>query len=303
MTTSKFYEGKKMWKRSQFVEEAIQSGKVKEIKFSQNSSLERLHSTLEKKPASANLRRNDYLSFTPRKLSYSQIDSYKTCPYKYKFRYLYQLPSPIVHQTSFGTSVHSTLNQFYKRLQKSAPVSKDLLKEIYENNWLGLGYQSKAHENKRKKSGWECLEKFYEQNSNPWIVPKYLEKGFTLKFGQVSFSGRIDRIDRLEDGSFEVIDYKTGKLKSDTKLEKNMQLSLYALACQTVLAIPLSKLSLYYIESGQKISVGRSKLKMDDFKDELSEIVEHMQNSEFEPTPGFVCKFCEYRLLCHAAEY
>ncbi len=42
--------------------------------------------------------------------------------------------------------------------------------------------------------------------------------------------GFIDRIDRHPDGSIEVIDYKTGKTKSQTDCEADDQLSTYALA-------------------------------------------------------------------------
>ncbi|MEK7112605.1 MAG: ATP-dependent DNA helicase, partial [Patescibacteria group bacterium] len=42
-------------------------------------------------------------------LSYSQIETFKTCPLHFKLKYIYKVPTPPSASQSFGTSIHSTL--------------------------------------------------------------------------------------------------------------------------------------------------------------------------------------------------
>jgi len=46
----------------------------------------------------------------------------------------------------------------------------------------------------------------------------------------------------------------TGRLKKGINLKNDLQLSIYALACRDVFKIPVSSLSLYYLEDNEKIS-------------------------------------------------
>ncbi len=294
-TSSSFYEGKKKWKRSQFVQEALASGRLAEPTIPS--------STVSVMPSQGvSIPDQPRVGVLPREFSYTQIHTFETCPYKYKFKYIFRLPSPLVHPMSFGTSAHSTLNQLYQRVKSGLPVSKDILKELYEKNWIPYGYESKSHELARKKSGLASLSMFYDLNSSPWIIPAYLERGFKLKIGNFVFSGRIDRIDVLDDGTYEVIDYKTGKIKSEMNPKKDLQLSLYALACKKAFGISISRLSLYFIESNQKVSTTRSDQDLLKAEKEIGDLVSRMQTSDFAPTPGYVCSFCEFRLLCYAAQ-
>ena len=296
VTHSDQYEGNKKWKVSPFIEEISASGDVEFTTHELSENVfERLKaSKVPKKPIF------ELPAFDRKRLSYSQLDTFKTCPLKYSYRYLLKIPSPPSHAANFGSSVHNTLNEFYQYLKSGKDVSMDLLEELYEKNWLGLGYESKAHENTRMKRGLGVLKQFYESNSDPWVVAAYLERPFNLKLGEYVVSGRIDRLDKLEDGTYEVIDYKTGKLKKGVNLDRDLQLSIYALACRDVFRVPVSKLSLYYIEDNEKVSTSRSNAQIEDLIENVDELVDQMKKSGFEPTPGFLCKFCEFRLVCPA---
>jgi len=297
ITYSDQYEGNKKWKVSPFVNETLECKTLKEfVHQATEDAIEKLKQYKEpNKPIF------DLPPFKGNRLSYSQFDSFKTCPLKYNFRYLMKVPEPQSHAANFGSSVHGTLNEFYLALKRGEKVSLALLKELYEKNWLPYGYESKDHEKTRKERGWEILSAYYEKNSDPWIIPGYLEQPFNLKVGKYWINGRIDRIDKLADGTYEVVDYKTGAMRDQKDLNKDLQLSLYALACRDILKVKASKLTLYFLDDNQKLSTGRTDEQLANLEAEVLGLIEEISNSKFAPTPGFHCQFCSYKLICPAA--
>lgn len=297
ISLSEKYEGNKKWKPSIFVEEL--KG-LPEVEYREQSEAEAELSG-ENEVNEAKKTTVIHLSPAPTKLSYSKLTTFEACPLKYKFRYLYNLPSPLTAAANFGVSVHNTLNEFYEELKQGKEANLDKLHELYEKNWIPYGYESRAHHNARKHQGLNIMKDYYEVNSDDWKIPEMLERAFNLKVGKYAFSGRIDRIDKLNDGTYEVIDYKTGTSKKNAKLEKDLQLSLYALACRDVYGIEASKLSLYFLEDNEKQSTTRTNEELDKAEEEICAKADALMNSDFEATPGFACKFCEYRLICNKA--
>ncbi len=292
LSYSEKYEGNKKWKPSIFIKELTG---LDEVEFREHEKVE------EPKEPPKMIKKEMNICPLPKNLSYSKLRTFEDCPLKYKFSYLYKIPTPSVAAANFGTSVHEALNKFYESLQNGAEPSLDYLKELYEKHWIPRGYDSRAHHNARKKQGIEILENYYKSHDNNWVIPEMLEKAFNLKIGNYVFNGRIDRIDKLEDGTYEVIDYKTGKLKKNQKLDKDLQLSLYALACRDVYGIEASKLSLYFLEDNEKHTTTRGPEELEKAKAKICEKTDALMKSDFKATPGFPCKFCEYRLICNKA--
>lgn len=299
LTYSDFYDGKRKWKVSPFVVEALASGKT--VQF---GAKKRSKDSKDQIAMSFETRDHKTISPLPSKLSYSQLDAFKTCPAKYQYRYLFDIPVPMPDVVNFGSSIHNTLCKFYLYLQKNpAEAKKDLtplLRKFYDESWIPHGYESKELQMSQKEEGLKMLEKFYAHENKNLIIPAFLEKSFTLKIGDTTFTGRIDRIDQLPDGTYEVIDYKTGSTK-DKNLKKDLQMSIYALACKEFLKIPVSRLSLYFLENLEKVSTTRSEKDLEACKEEILEYVEELKKTDFAPTPGFHCSFCDYRLICPVA--
>lgn len=295
LTFSALYEGSRVWKRSPFVDEILEQG-GKLVEHEESPDVVRKLQDFQK-PAEPIF---ELPEFKVSRLSYSQLDTFNTCPLKYNYRYLLKVPVAPSHAANFGTSVHEALNEFYIKLKKGEEVSFDIMQELYEKHWLPYGYESAEHEDARKKQGLKLLKEFFEANSSPWVKPAHLERPFNLKIGKYWFMGRIDRIDKLEDGTYEVIDYKTGSLKEKIDVRTNLQLSLYAMAARDVFKINVSKLSLYYLDGNQKLSVNAEDLDLGSVQEKIEEMVNKMESSDFAPTPGYLCNYCDYRLICPA---
>ncbi|MDP2642567.1 MAG: ATP-dependent DNA helicase [Candidatus Peregrinibacteria bacterium] len=325
ITYSDKYEGNKLWKRSVFVDEILgcESGRPeskRSLKKDTNQKVEsptRSHGSLsveqiEYQPTvdpieslkKLNMKATkifDLPKFNKKRISYSQLDSFGVCPLKYNYSYLLKIPTPTSHVTNFGSSVHETLNQFYQKLIKERDLPFSVMEELYLKNWNPEGYDSVMQENTKKKKGLEMLKRYYDANSNPWTIPEFLERSFNLRIGEYMLSGRIDRIDRLPDGTYEVIDYKTGSIHSDLNIKKHLQLSIYAMVCRDLFKINVSKLSLYFLDANEKISTTRSDDQINELADEIKAKIEEIKASNFDATPNEkLCGFCDYRMICPA---
>lgn len=242
-------------------------------------------------------------------LSYSQIDTFKFCPLHYKLKYILRIPTPQSPAQSFGTTLHSTLKDFYELAKKQKVGQKELF-DLYEQNWIQEGYTSKKHEEKMKQRGQDYLSIYLESSvHNSQNPPLALEWPFTIPLGNyLKLGGRIDRIDKTEEG-IEIIDYKTtdflGKnLPTPKDLENDLQLSVYALAATTV-HDPLLlnnkgevKLSLYFFDKAQKVSTTRTHGQLEQAKQEILKKKEEIETSDFTCSGNFWCKNCEYKLFC-----
>ena len=239
----------------------------------------------------------------PSKLSFSQIKAFETCPRQYEFSHIHRIPGKGSHVFSYGKSIHAALQHFYQGLLDGREPKREELVELLDMHWVNEYYQSALHSKERKKEAKEALNKYFDRYENVMKAPYAVEKGFNLKVGQYTFKGFIDRMDQEDDGTITIIDYKSGSPpKKQKDVDENVQLSLYALAVQEVFEMTPGRLVLEYVDAGERWETQRSQEELNQLKDELLETVAEMQDSDFLPTPGFHCQFCDFKNICDAAQ-
>ena len=131
-----------------------------------------------------------------RPLSYTQISRYQSCPLWYKLQYIDGLKPKDKWYFSFGTTMHSCAEHFFK-VRVPPPPSLDELLEFYEENWLSEGYESAEEEAKYRAYGEQLLAKFWKIHSTDFRMPVAVEKMFYIDIEGVKLRGYIDRIDKL----------------------------------------------------------------------------------------------------------
>ncbi len=309
LTAADYYgEGKREKKISPFVYEVLGEETVNNKQLTVNSNQ---MSIFDFKPAqeSKSTITNQQSPITY--LSYSQIDTFSICPLQYKYKFILRIPTPPSGAAAFGSAIHETMRDFYQRiLAGQDPTQEDLLKILAEN-WVSLGYSSKNQEEKYKREGEKILRAFYEKTYDRKTKPKCLEQVFSVKISSgLKIGGKIDRIDLTEQG-VEVIDYKTGSASSKKDVAKDLQLTIYALVATDgtleymgiLDKTPLPeevKVSFYFFDNQEKVSAVRTREELEQVKKELIAKAEEIYKSDFSPSPGKMCDFCDYRLLCEA---
>ncbi len=308
LTAADYYgEGKREKKLSPFIFEALGKDldiKVNDTKIKQLSFLDYKNSEVQNIETDISKIKVDYLS-------YSQIETFKTCPLHYKLKYILKVPTPPNASASFGTSMHGTLKGFYEEVSRGVKPTDRLLYDLLESNWVKEGFKSKKQEKDFFEKGKLYLSGFLKTGFNPKTPILSLEQPFTIPLGKdLKIGGRVDRVDDLGGGEIEIIDYKTGAtIPSQREVDKNLQLSFYALAATKIPTEPFNKtpdkikLSLYYLDEQEKISTTRTAKQLEDAEKEIHKIKEEIEKSDFKCSNHIFCQTgCDYSLFCKSEE-
>ncbi|MBI3615942.1 MAG: ATP-dependent helicase [Candidatus Omnitrophica bacterium] len=238
----------------------------------------------------------------PAKFSYTQLQTYRYCPMKYQYSYLYQIPVRPTPQMFFGIDLHGCLEGFFRKVMEGQVPSLEELLESFRGAFAPGRYGEPVQEQEYRRLGIDLLTSFYKKNEGAFGVPLFVEKSFSLAMGDASVQGVIDRVDPLGEGGIEIIDYKTGKPKSDLGPDDQLQLQLYALACREVLGLVPKRLSLYFLRSGEKLSFEQTPETLESTRSQVQEIVREIRSGDFSPTPSLMkCRRCDFRNLCPAS--
>ena len=100
----------------------------------------------------------------------------------------------------------------------------------------------------------------------------------------------------------ELVDYKTGKPRSQKDADKSLQLSVYALAAKHHLGLEPERLTFYNLTNNQPVSSVRTAADLEEVRGQVREVAEEIRQMNFPATPGFVCKFCDFVAICPAHE-
>ena len=260
----------------------------------------------------------------PTTFSHSQINSYTNCPYQYKLAHILKIPTKSSGSFSFGNTIHNTLQEFYEMVQKmnginqatlfdtsviidktdsiQVPTEETLL-TMYEKKWIPDWYKNKRQREDYYKKGKEILRIFYHAQEGNWTIPLSLEGWFKIKIGDFFINGRIDRIDKHDDGSLEIIDYKTGKSKEKLSTDDKKQLLLYQIAAQTLPQYrhegPVGKLTFYYVNDNLQTSFTAKNKDIEALQEKLLETMHKIREGNFNATPNpFVCGYCDFKDIC-----
>ena len=302
MTASNSYgEGKRERKVSPFIGEAVGEEEVMKhmnVKREEKNQLSIFDFKRPEEPILTD-------QFILKNFSFSQLESYKNCGLQYKYQYLLKIPAPAGSAAAFGDTVHKTLQKFYEEYMQNKSLGLDEMLTMYEKLWVPIGYTSASHQERMKKEGKEMLARFYEKFHPPQSSIGSLEKLFKIRIdNDVFVTGKIDRVDVKENGSIEIIDYKTGKKPNEKELQKSLQLSIYALAAtdRGLYNKPVEQVTLtfYYLQDMDKISMQRTAGDLLQVKQDILSMVTDLRTNKFLPKVGPHCNFCPFRMICEA---
>jgi len=252
-------------------------------------------------------------AFLPRRggglgLSASDVDLYMTCPLKYKFARVFAIPQEPTINQRFGILVHNVLERYHaEELRGIGPDESgsglDRLLALFEAGWRRTGFGFSDDELQYRDRAVAALARYHERDSAGASRPVWLERRFSFKVGDNTVGGRVDRVDRHPDGSYELIDYKTGAPKRPEELTDDLQIALYRVAARDAWDIEAADGSYWYVLDDEKVPAGGEPDALERVERTVAEVAAGINEQDFEPKPDFnVCSWCDYRLICPASE-
>ena len=263
--------------------------------------------------------------------SYSQINTFLNCPKKYKLIYIDKI---LIKKESIegfiGKVVHEVLEWIYK--EKSNFLIWDKIENKYFEFWIKRWHSEIFYFNKKmlfdknkknyksfnqkhfKKIGLEYLRNYYIASGGPNLNFDSVigvESTLYTKINGYTFKVIIDRIDKTKDG-IHIYDYKTGKSKSKTILNNDIQLPIYQIALEQ--KYPKQKIYLnwhflkekdkekYHIRiSKDKNEINKIKLKITNTINEIKKNKATQDNQlQFSAKTSFLCNWCYLWEYCDA---
>ena len=245
------------------------------------------------------------------RISYSALNTFKQCPKKYHYQEIEKRKAPKSKEALFGTAVHETLRYMFSR-DPLFPTLEEVFARF--RALLAESKMKEEHKERYGQAGEKMLKSFYLKNP-PWNFNVIdLESRFEVALDDASTGrhhvlvGKIDRIDKPDEKTYEIIDYKTSsRLPSQGTVDNDLQLSLYQLGLQKRWphVVPENiKLSLYFLRADEKLSTKREAGALQETEahilSDLRTIEKKAADSNFPPVPSALCNWCGYRPICPA---
>ena len=226
-------------------------------------------------------------------LNYSKIKTYLECPILYKYKYIEGKREGLVPASSLGVSIHRALEEYHRHSNDPSE-----LLSYYDDCWLGAGYSSAGEQMEWYLKGKKMLEDYAQAEYERKTTVDSTEREFIFQEGQWTFRGKIDRTDKWPDGSWEVIDYKTGTdVDLSLPITESLQLGIYAVGARRAWNMKSGRASYYFTAFNTKQSAP-----FEDFNEEkilttFIEIGKKIEVNDLEPNHAH-CALCPFNNRC-----
>ncbi|NND02931.1 MAG: ATP-dependent helicase, partial [Acidimicrobiia bacterium] len=242
------------------------------------------------------------------RLSPSEADGYARCPRRYALERKLYLAADSLHAT-FGSLIHQVLDDVESeamldgKRHSDFAAAKTKLDELMDPAVYG-GEPFAAAWRERALEGLERLYALWPSSARPVGI----ERGVSFTLGDVTWRGRIDRIEVDEDG-VRVVDYKTTRHRTATTKEaqESLQLGFYALAVGAdeelrQLGEPVAAEFWYPLaDATQKLRTRSLDLaNLPEIGQRLIQLGEDIASERWEPVTGDWCDRCAFATSCPA---
>lgn len=192
------------------------------------------------------------------------FNNYVASPWQYYFRTLLRLPSAPELPMLFGTAVHAGLKAYADKVKSGGASVEDAIEAFCRE--LARLPLTPLDRKELTKTGDAALRAYLAQESRNMQGAHESEFPITVSLrvpgvGEVPLTGKLDRLAIKEDGTVEVIDYKTGKAKSENEIKGltkssdggyYRQLVFYKLLLDRDGRYAMNEASLHFVEPDEK---------------------------------------------------
>lgn len=232
------------------------------------------------------LPRAEHLLPPPETHSPSSLMTFETCPRRYYHEHIFAVPSvtgDLQSAQDYGSEMHAWIEggmtgdpprRREKAESSGGPPPVDLRNTDYG----------------RRAARYPLHEGDSPPDSGP---ARMVEVPFTLPLEGTEIRGRIDAIFVDQDGTFHLVDWKSGRPRQS--FAKRLQLPLYALAANHLWGVEPERMRLVYVftHDGSTVAVDTSRGFLERAESRVRDAVDRIRGGSFEPIHShYGCSHC-----------
>lgn len=250
------------------------------------------------------------------------------CPRRYRFTYLDRprppKGKPWAH-SALGAAVHAALARWWSLPAQAR--TPDEGERLVEREWTttAAGFKDDAQSQHYRDVAARWVRDYLER-IDPAADPIGVERTVAFMSEQLAVSGRIDRIDRIDeragaggspDGGTQttdelvIVDYKTGRGGvSEDQARGSMALALYVLGARRALRRNCRRVELHHLPTGEVASfehtdesLARHLARAEAIAQDIVVATDTLESGAdpdevFPATPSALCSWCDFRAQC-----
>lgn len=242
-------------------------------------------------------------------LSCSGLMLYWDCPRLFRFTYVDCLPTrPPAPSTRIGREVHRQIEELSRAAALRVGADGDSTPDEEE---LGADDDHLEHlVEAARQCTWEAppervtvrdLVASFRQSVYGRRPATFVEVPFRLPLEAGSLRGRIDRLDSLPDGRWDIVDFKSGASLANAASIYRRQVALYALAVRELWRVPTGRVSahLFFLRDGHDLEFTFDDADLDLVRNLGEAALAAIAKGEFpRVADSHLCAGCWYSHLC-----
>jgi putative RecB family exonuclease len=248
----------------------------------------------------------------PSSLSPSKVSSFKDCALAFRFSVIDRLPEPPSPPALKGTLVHRALQGLFwdhPQGDRTTDAARRALLSAWDELQADPEYRGLELSDQESESFLADAEKLvsgYFRLEDPNAVRTVgVELGLEADVGGLLLRGIIDRLDVTPDGDFIVVDYKTGRVPSESHEQNRMGgVQFYALLCEQILGRRPVSVRLLYLREPVAITADPSDQALRGLRQRTAAVWSAIERAcaseDFRPKPSRLCDWCGFQALCPA---
>jgi len=237
--------------------------------------------------------------------SISELNVYERCPWDFRLRHVLGYNAGVPVTFGYGTNIHNILNIIHKKY-KTKPPSEQEIDRIFDDIF-NMRYATPEISKNMEKAGKGIVKNYVKKHGEFFKEILQTEKQFELVIGEALIDGQIDLIKKVDDKGnitgIEIVDFKTEKNKT-YKLNHEIQLRLYALACLKSLGLKPKKATVHHLNTDKKDDITVGEKDLEKTKDIILGRVNNILQKKFPPNACKEnCVGCDYEKICPMKKY
>jgi RecB family exonuclease len=234
-----------------------------------------------------------------RAYSPSRLQVYQACARRYYYQYVIKVPRKREAAQSVGISLHGALEEVRAAGGVTA-TGMDGALALLLGRWESEGFATPAEEAEAKARAEQMLREYLSRFGDGPGQPVLIEKKLEAPFEGVPFLGIVDRVDRLPDGTLELIDYKSGRDRGLTQ-PLRQQLAIYRHLIHDQLGEAPHSIAIHHLATSTRVAV---ELAAEEWEAALRTAAASARaietDEDYRPEVGPACSRCDYTSRCLA---